>query len=307
MVKRLLDCSSSDFAAMTKKEKLESIAASEGRVLVTEVIGSVTPALGNISNAEFVSAMGSDILLLNMLDFDNPVFYGLPNVDKHEIIHEIKRLTGRPVGVNLEPVDYDAMTIGHIMEIQKGRKASIETAMKAFDMGADMIVLTGNPGTGVSNNAIVNSLKEIKKSLGDRIILMAGKMHASGSLKEAGENIITRENVREFTEAGADIILMPAPGTVPGITMEYIRSLVSYAHSLGALTMTAIGTSQEGADRDTIKSIALMCKMTGTDMHHIGDAGHPAGMSTPENIFDYSVAIRGRRHTFARMARSINR
>ena len=72
------------------------------------------------------------------------------------------------------------------------------------------------------------------------------------------------------------------------------------------LTITAIGTSQEGADVETIKQIALMCKMTGTDIHHIGDAGYP-GMAVPENIMAYSVAIRGVRHTYHRMAVSVNR
>lgn len=170
-----------------------------------------------------------------------------------------------------------------------------------------MIVLTGNPGTGVTNRAIADSLKEISSVIGDKLILAAGKMHAAGSLKESGENIVNVNDIKEFREAGADIILLPAPGTVPGITMEYIRGLVCYAHSLGVLTMTTIGTSQEGADSDTIKSIALMCKMTGTDMHHIGDSGYPGGMAVPENILDYSVAIRGKRHTFVRMARSVNR
>ena len=113
-------------------------------------------------------------------------------------------------------------------------------------------------------------------------------------------------DVKEFVEAGADIILLPAPGTVPGITMEYVRGLVSYAHSLGALTITAIGTSQEGADVATMREIALMCKMTGTDMHHLGDSGY-GGMALPENIQAYSIAIRGIRHTYRRMADSILR
>lgn len=131
-------------------------------------------------------------------------------------------------------------------------------------------------------------------------------MHAAGILEEAAENIVTREDVRRFREAGADILLFPAPGSVPGITLEYVRDLVSYAHSLGALTITAIGTSQEGADTDTIRRLALMCKMTGTDIHHLGDAGYE-GMALPENIQAYSVAIRGVRHTYHRMAASILR
>ena len=111
---------------------------------------------------------------------------------------------------------------------------------------------------------------------------------------------------RLYLEAGADIILLPAPGTVPGITVEYVRVLVTYAHSLGALTITAIGTSQEGADVATIREIALMCKMTGTDMHHLGDSGY-GGMALPENIQSYSIVIRGIRHTYRRMADSILR
>ena len=65
-------------------------------------------------------------------------------------------------------------------------------------------------------------------------------------------------------------------------------------------------TSQEGADTATIRQIALMYKMTGTDIHHLGDTGYP-GVAIPENIMAYSIAIRGVRHTYHRMACSINR
>jgi hypothetical protein len=305
-MKRILDCSSSDFAVMSKKDILESIAASEGRVIVSEIIGMLQPVLVNISNAELSAAFGSDILLLNMFDLDNPVFNGIPLVPNDDIPKEIKNLTGRLLGINLEPVDESQETIGEILSIPNGRKATFKNAGKAINMGFNMIVLTGNPGTGVSNKEILSSLKVISTEFKDKVILAAGKMHAAGSLKEIGENIITKNDIKNFVSSGADIILLPAPGTVPGITMEYIKNLVTYSHSLGALTMTSIGTSQEGSDIDTIKRIALMCKMTGTDLHHIGDAGYP-GIAIPENIISYSIAIRGKRHTYSRMARSINR
>ncbi|HEY8345410.1 MAG TPA: haloacid dehalogenase-like hydrolase, partial [Bacillota bacterium] len=48
-MKRLLDCDASDFAVMGKQEILASIKASEGRVLVSEVIGTVQPLLYNVS------------------------------------------------------------------------------------------------------------------------------------------------------------------------------------------------------------------------------------------------------------------
>ena len=305
-MKRILDCHASDFANMTAKDLLASIGASEGRVIACETIGSFMPMLGDITNAEFVSAMGADILLLNLFDVQKPVINALPKCAPEDTVKKLKQLTGRPVGINLEPIEEEiAGQYEGMWAMTGGRVATLDNAKKAADMGVDMILLTGNPGMGVKNSAIVSTLKLYKRELGDRLILAAGKMHASGTA-EGAENIITREDVKAFVEAGADIILLPAPGTVPGITMEYVRSLVSYAHSLGALTITAIGTSQEGADVDTIKQIALMCKMTGTDIHHLGDAGY-GGMALPENIMAYSIAVRGIRHTYHRMADSVNR
>lgn len=306
MVKRILDCKASDLAGYSAKELIEAIAASEGRVLMGECIGITQPLLTDITNAEVVASMGADILLLNMFDVQNPVIQALPAVDKSETVREIKRLTGRIVGINLEPVAGGVQDNGELWQMTEGRRATAQNAVLAAQMGVDMILLTGNPGNGISNPAIVDSLRKIKKAVGDKVILAAGKMHAAGVLTEAAQEIITKEDIRVFREAGADVILLPAPGTVPGITVEYVRELVGYAHKLGALTITAIGTSQEGSDKDTIRQIALWCKMTGTDIHHIGDSGY-VGMALPENIMTYSVAIRGIRHAYHRMAQSINR
>lgn len=308
-MKRFLDCTASDFEKMNKVELLEAISASEGRLLVCETIGTMQPMLGDVTNAEFVASMGADIILLNIFDVNKPVVQGLPEVEEKDVIRKVKELTGRPVGINLEPIEQGKeSTVDTIdmWQLTNGRVAALENAKKAIEMGVDLIVLTGNPGIGVTNKAITETLQLFREELGDQVILVAGKMHASGILSEAGENIITKEDVTSFAKAGADIILMPAPGTVPGITTEYVRSLVVCAHNLGKMTLTAIGTSQEGADTDTIKNIALMCKMTGTDLHHLGDAGY-GGMSLPENILAYGKVIRGIRHTYHRMAVSIKR
>ena len=308
-MKRILDCSASDFSAMSSRELLASIAESEGRTIACETIGSIMPMLGDITNAEFSAAMGADILLLNMFDVEKPVLFGLPKCRPQDTIRKLKELTGRPVGINLEPVKQVLSSEDpeeNMWAMTSGRKATLENAKKAADRGVNMILLTGNPGIGVTNEAIEQTLKLFRRELGDRVILAAGKMHASGILSEGAEKIITKADIRSFAAAGADIILLPAPGTVPGLTMESVRELVSYAHSLNCLTITAIGTSQEGADVATIRQIALMCKMTGTDIHHLGDSGY-GGMALPENIQAYSVAIRGIRHTYRRMARSVNR
>ncbi|HBT16452.1 MAG TPA: PEP phosphonomutase, partial [Firmicutes bacterium] len=94
MVKRLLDCNTTDFKTMNKKEIINSIKASEGRVIVSEIIGAVSPLLHDISNAELAAAFGADRLLLNMLDLYIPVFYGLQKNNPDKIIKEIKELTG---------------------------------------------------------------------------------------------------------------------------------------------------------------------------------------------------------------------
>lgn len=306
-MKRILDCTASDFLNMTKDELLYAIAAGEGRTMVCETFGVVTPMLGDITNAEFAASMGADILLLNVFDVKKPYIAALPKTEPKDVIRKIKELTGRPVGINLEPVEMkENDDEDNVWAMTGGRVATLENAKLAMEMGVNMILLTGNPGNGVSNTAIIKTLELYKKELGDKVVLAAGKMHASGILSEAGEKILTKEDVKDFKEAGADIILMPAPGSVPGITVEYIRGLVSYAHSLGCLTLTAIGTSQEGADVATIREMALMCKMTGTDMHHLGDSGY-GGVALPENIQAYSIAIRGIRHTYRRMAGSVNR
>ena len=140
MPKRLIDTTASELSRYSKSELLTAIAESEGRTLAAETIGTVTPMLVNITNAEFVASLGTDLIMLNIFDVNNPMIQGLPQV-----------------------------------------------AVEA-----------------------------------------------------------------------------------------------------------------------TIRQIALMCKMAGADIHHIGDSGY-MGMALPENITAYSVAIRGKRHTYRRMAMSLER
>lgn len=306
MLKRLIDTTARELTSYNKAELLTAISDSEGRTLAAETIGTVTPMLVNITNAEFVASLGADLIMLNIFDVNNPIIQGLPQTSPEDTIREVKRLTGRMVAINLEPAAIKDGQEESVWNLTTGRQATVENARKAADMGVDMIVLTGNPGVGVDNEAIIQALSRLKEAVGDRVILTAGKMHASGIISEAGEKILTEKDVEAFVDAGADVILLPAPGTVPGITMEYAGNLIRKAHEKGALAMTTIGTSQEGADEATVRQIALMCKMAGADIHHIGDSGY-MGMAFPENITAYSVAIRGKRHTYRRMAMSLLR
>ena len=306
MLKRLIDTTARELTSYNKAELLTAISDSEGRTLAAETIGTVTPMLVNITNAEFVASLGADLIMLNIFDVNDPIIQGLPQTSPEDTIREVKRLTGRMVAINLEPAVIKDGQEESVWNLTTGRQAMAENARKAADMGVDMNVLTGNPGVGVDNEAIIQALSRLKEAVGDRVILTAGKMHASGIISEAREKILTEKDVEAFVDAGADVILLPAPGTVPGITMEYAGNLIRKAHEKGALAMTTIGTSQEGADEATVRQLALMCKMAGADIHHIGDSGY-MGMALPENITAYSVAIRGKRHTYRRMAMSLLR
>ena len=303
-MKRLISCDTSDLEGRTRQELLGALEASEGRVIVQELsLFRDAMMLEPITDAEIACAFGADLILLNAFDCVNPHVAGI-DPPAEETIRTLKRYTGRLIGLNLEPVG-TSETLGELEAMPEGRAGTVENALRARDLGFDFILLTGNPGTGVDNAAILDATRAMREALGDDMLIFAGKMHAAGSRAEAGEKIVSKEDVRAFAEAGADVILLPAPGTVPGVSFEFVHEMVSYIHELGKLSLTAIGTSQEGASAATIEQIALMCKMTGTDLHHVGDAG--VGGLNPENLMAYSIAIRGKRHTYLRMARSINR
>jgi hypothetical protein len=209
---------------------------------------------------------------------------------------QVKEWIGRPVGLNLEPVEnLEALTTS-------GRLATPENAQAAVAQGADFIVITGNPYTGVTTAGIARSLAAIREAVGDGVVLLAGKMHAAGTT----DPVITAADVDAFAYGGAEGVLLPAPGTVPGMTVEIVRALVEAAHERDLLVMNTVGTSQEGASVSTIEQLALMSKMTGADIHHIGDAG-TIGIAVPENITAWSLALRGRRHTWHRMTASLRR
>ncbi len=308
MPKRILDVTARELAGYTKAEKLAAIRGSEGRTIASEIICPAMPLVYDVSNAELAASQGADVIILNVLDVLAPAVQAIPAEEPDDVIRSVRRLTGRLVGVNLEPVDpsADLLTAARVTDVSTdGRLATPETLRRAAELGVDLIVLTGNPGMGVTTTSIIRSTEVARDLVGDQVIIVAGKMHAAGT-SEAGSAIIDDETIEDLVRAGADVVLLPAPGTVPGCHEAGVRGWVEAAHRAGALTMTAIGTSQEGADVDTIRAIALMAKMTGTDIHHLGDCGY-YGITLPENLVAYGIAIRGRRHTYRRMAMSLLR
>lgn len=299
MVKRLISANASEMLSMTAEELKQSIRASEGRTVMSENVATRESFVGDITNAEIARAFGADLILLNGVDVLHPDILGLEDREEN-FVEQLHRLVGRPIGVNLEPVDSQASMAEDRLEIAEGRQANLKTIKEIERLGLDYVCLTGNPGTGVTNRQIEKTIMVTKEVFSGLII--AGKMHGAG----VSEPVADLEAIKGFIEAGADIILVPAVGTVPGFDDAELKAVVKLVHSEGGLVLSAIGTSQESSDEDTIKEIAIRNKICGVDIQHIGDAGF-GGVAPVENIFALSKALRGIRHTASLMARSIAR
>lgn len=316
-IMRMFDLFYEDYFRMKRVEILDTIRNTEGRTLMCETIISTFPLLDGVSNPETAAAFSADMITLNTFNFDAPFIFGygddrtspylgIPtyanalehivqeNLLNPDYIQEFKKIIGRFIGVNLEPVPEGS-------NYPEGLRCNEKNLKKAKAYGFDYVVITANPSTGVTSQGILEGILLARRILGEDTLIVAGKMHGAG----AG-NIYDLETVKGFITAGADIILLPAPGTVPGFTVDLVKGFIDMIHEEGALALTTIGTSQEGSTESFIESIAQMAKMAGADIQHTGDAG-VSGMTPPENILRLSITIRGRRHTYRRMARSSRR
>lgn len=299
MVTRIISANASEILKMNGAELKQSIKASEGRTVLSENV-VIEPAIDGLTTSEIAAAFGADLILLNLFDTLNPKVSGL-TVDKPEdTVKKLQKLTGRPIGVNLEPVDNSEKMESTKLQFSLGRTATADSIKAAEKLGFNFVCFTGNPGTGVTNKMIAKAVKTAKENFSGLII--AGKMHGAG----VDEPVANEESVKAFLDAGADVILVPAVGTVPGFTSEELIKIVKMVHEHGGLVMSTIGTSQESSGAQTVHDIALQNKICGVDVQHIGDAAW--GVVPPtETIFELSKTIRGMNHTISRMARSINR
>ena len=300
MIARLISANSSELLKMNGNELKQSIKASEGRTVLSENV-VIQPAIDGLTMSEIAAAFGADLILLNLFDVFEPKVSGLEVKDAKDTVKRLKELTGRPIGVNLEPVDPDAKMESTKFELPKGRIATAESMRRAEELGFNFVCFTGNPpGSGVTNKMIVQAVRTAKENFSGMII--AGKMHGAG----VDEPVADEESVKAMIDAGADVILVPAVGTVPGFTSDELIKIVKIVHQHDGLVMSTIGTSQESSGKDVIREIALKNKTCGVDIQHIGDAAWGV-LSPTETIFELSKTIRGLNHTISRMARSINR
>jgi hypothetical protein len=286
---RLLDLDRDGLAGLAGRELHDLIAAAEGRTLAVEVIAGAAPLVDGVHNLEVAAAMGADLVLLNRVEEALASGgWAFPAIGRSNDLADLAGRVGRPIGANLEPGDVPAP-----------RRATPEAAKRLVDAGAAFLCLTANPGTGTSLARLTEATAAVRAALGHQPVILAGKMHQAGASEP-----LTPEGVAALVTAGADGALVPLPGTVPGIRREIAAAIIEAVHAAGGLamgTVGTVGTSQEGAHTSVAVPLALVAKEIGVDIHHLGDAGLGGGPD-PELVYHYSVAIRGRRHTWRRMA-----
>jgi len=309
MVTRLISATGDEIEKMSPMELKESIYKSEGRVIMGQhLLFAGKGLVRGVTNSELMFAFGADMVMLNTFDLDNlennPGLCGLS-------FQDLKKKCRRPIGIYLGcPKDKNEDEGKKVLYRRQGMLASDEHIQKCIELGADFIVLGGNPGSGTSIHDVVATTRRIKKKYGDQVFVFAGKWEDGINEKVLGDplaNYDAKEVIKELIDAGADCIDLPAPGSRHGITVEMIRELVEFVHRYkpGTLTMTFLNSSVECADTDTIRFIALKMKETGADIHAIGDGGF-SGCTPPENIHQLSVSVKGKHYTYFRMA-SVNR
>lgn len=308
-VTRLISATGEEMMKMSPMDLKESIFKSEGRVVMGQHLLFAGPGLvRGVTNSELMFAFGADMVMLNTIDLDNldnnPGLCGLS-------FQELRQKCRRPIGIYLGCPKAGSDDGGKkALYRREGMLASDEHVQKCIEMGVDFIVLGGNPGSGTSIRDVVSATKRIKEKFGDQIFVFAGKWEDGIHEKVLGDPLAdydAKEIIKELIDAGADCIDLPAPGSRHGITVEMIRELVEFVHRYkpGTLAMTFLNSSVECADTETIRLVALKMKETGADVHAIGDGGF-SGCTSPENIHQLSVTLKGKHYTYFRMA-SVNR
>lgn len=321
MPRRLISTSRSEIRNMTAAGLKASILASEGRTLLCQNYVGHHPLCEGTTNAELSQAFGADMIFFNGYSMDPAVsqpglvmeeWNGNDYVKKDYRLNDMKKLIDIPLGIYFEcGTGDDAATStspGNSL-VRSDRIASAQNLAKAKEEGCDFMILGGNPGTKTTFQTIVDATRRAKDIVGDSMLIFSGKWEDGVTEKVLGDPQLPMEVHKKFIadliDAGADVICVPMPGCRPGINMEDIRELTTYTHLYkpGTLVMSFLDCSVEGADEDSVRQCSLWSKMTGADIHAIGDAGL-CGMSIPEDIYTMSIALKGRRLTFRRLGGS---
>lgn len=290
-MKRILSCTASDFqASLTRAELKEAILASEGRVIMAQTAVDNACVIGGVTNAEMLASFASDLILLKVIDVEKPHIEGLPA--NTQPIQELKKLTGRLIGINLEVVGEYHLQYG------SGTTLSEQTIQKAVVLKPDYICLTAYRNRkGNTREAVLEAIALVR-NYWDGLLIINKYANGLELKKEACWE--------EYIKQGADVLTLPMPGSVSGVYVQNLAPIVECIKEAGGLVSMSVATSQEGSDIETIKRMGIEAKQAGADLYDFGDA-NTNGIPALENIMALSIAVRGKRHTYFRIGSSINR
>ncbi|VDG19678.1 hypothetical protein [Lactobacillus gasseri DSM 14869] [Lactiplantibacillus mudanjiangensis] len=302
-VVRLISAGGSEIEKMSGRDLKTAIAKSEGRVIMGQHLLFASQGLvRGVTNTELMGAFGADMVLLNTFNFDDQT----KNIGMQGLtVKELKARVRIPVGIYMGCPGENSTEDAKLYD-KRGMLASEQHLAQAVELGADFIVLGGNPGTGTSITDIIKYTKLARQVCGPDMLIFSGKWEDGVTEKVLGDPLAdydAKQVIKDLIDAGADIIDLPAPGSRSGISIKMIQDLVYFAHTYksGTLAMSFLNSSVEGADTDTIRQIALKIKETGADVCAIGDGGF-SGCSTPENVEQLSISMKGKPYTYFRMA-----
>lgn len=317
MNKRLLDFTPKEVLQLDKKTYLDGIRASEGRTIGAFMSPSLPNLIDKVSNLEACAAFGADIIYLEYYDYDNLQMPGLPSknpaddnvyetmrcqLGKGWSIEELKTLVGRPIGTGvLVPRDEYEYSSGlaNTLRFSKERILSIQKS------GFTHVMIAGD-----HQESLLRAVEQTAEWIGDSVIIESGILHGPGYIDECYpvsynlRDISSPEFVAKLAQNGADIVLVPAAGVTPGITLDYVTELVTAIHEENTLASAAAVQSTESADVGTAQTIATINKMCGIDILYAGAGGLNASMPQPEFLQALSIAVRGKRNTYRVMCQS---
>jgi hypothetical protein len=283
VTKSIMDAGTEQPASQRGRALIGS-AAGQGRIVTAEVWADGV-VIDGVHSAELAAAFGADLILMNFVErIWEGDEWNLPILGRFRDLEALSGTVGRPIGVCLEPGD-----------VPQPRRATPWNVQRLVDQGVAMICLAARPGTDVTYGHLGEITGKLRAVVGTDVALCAGMMHHARAIQQPSP-----ADLLMLVEAGADGVLLPLPGTVPGMTRENAVEGVRAVHDAGAIVMGTVGTSPKSSHIDIVAPLALMAREIGVDMHRIGGA-YADGAIDPEFLYAYSVAIRGRRHTWQRM------
>jgi len=330
VVKRLLNYSPKEMLALNSDELFQAIKMSEGRVVIGDARVRGPNLVQYVSNAEVCAAFGSDIVVLNCYDPRRPICPGLPSKNPEDdepfreiqvpvgrgwSAGEIRELIGRPISTGLVvPPDYGASMVDTGFIDTKNPTpggaslATEENFRLCMEQGFDIVGIYG----WCKPEKLIEAVEIASRVFQGKVLIESGVPHGPGLVYARKtpynlRDLFTPEFAGRLINAGARIIQMPAVGSLPGFTPDYVGAIIDTVHAQGALATVGIHNSQEGTDVQTIRRIAIDNKTLGADMYNLGDAGFNENMGLPETIMALCIAVKGHRHTYRRVTESAMR